>query len=192
MVQGSLSDVDSAVPNGTITAKREDGPRSQPAFEAGVGPRKSRQSLGSTMFKLLKRLWIPLVILMVAVVGGMTVSRLHGVFGSEDVVAYGDTRTDAAEPIDPKYIRYEVFGPPGTVAELSYFDDNGEPHHEVGVPLPWSLEFPIITAASIGSVAAQGDSDSLGCRILVDGVVKEEKIKTHEASTFAACVLKAA
>jgi hypothetical protein len=31
----------------------------------------------------------------------------------------------------------------------------------------------------------------VGCRILVDGVVKSEKITEHEASSFASCVLKA-
>ena len=43
----------------------------------------------------------------------------------------------------------------------------------------------------IGSIAAQGNNDSIGCRIMVDGVVKDEKI-THEVSAFAACLLKAA
>jgi hypothetical protein len=53
------------------------------------------------------------------------------------------------------------------------------------------LEFPVTTAASIGSVAAQGDSDSIGCRITIDGVVKAEKI-SEQVSAFASCVLKAA
>ena len=78
------------------------------------------------------------------------------------------------------------------MAQISYFDGNGDPKFIKGVSLPWSLEFPISTAASIGSIAAQGDSDSIGCRILVDGVVKAEKITKHEASSFASCVLKAA
>jgi hypothetical protein len=57
------------------------------------------------------------------------------------------------------------------------------------VPLPWFLDFPITTAASIGSVAAQGDSDSIGCRISIDRVVKAEKI-TQQVSAFASCMLK--
>ncbi len=78
------------------------------------------------------------------------------------------------------------------MAQISYFDETGDPKFITGVSLPWSLEFPITTAASIGSIAAQGDSDTIGCRILVDGVVKSEKIAHHEASSFASCVLKAA
>ena len=89
-------------------------------------------------------------------------------------------------------MRYEVFGPPGTVAVISYFDANADPQHADGVSLPWSVEFAITAATAIGSVAAQGDSDSIGCRILVDGVVKAEKITHHEASAFTSCMLKAA
>jgi len=82
-----------------------------------------------------------------------------------------------------------VFGPAGTVAQISYFDGEGDVKNARGVPLPWSLDFPITTAASIGSVAAQGDGDSIGCRISIDGVVKAEKI-TQQVSAFASCMLK--
>jgi hypothetical protein len=142
------------------------------------------------IFKVLRRLWIPLVILAVIGGGGFTVSRLHGIFGSEKRQSYADTRVDETKPYNPKHLRYEVFGPPGTVAGISYFDSDGEPQHLDGVPLPWSLEFPI-TATTVGSVVAQGDSDSISCRITVDGVVKAEKT-SHEVSAFTFCVLKSA
>jgi hypothetical protein len=122
--------------------------------------------------------------------GGMTVSRLHGLFGLEKNLTYGDTKKDDSKPYNPQHLRYEVFGPPGTVAVISYFGANGDPQHAQGVSLPWSLEFPIDPATSVGSIAAQGDSDSIGCRILVDGVVKDEKITHHEASSFTSCRLK--
>ena len=38
---------------------------------------------------------------------------------------------------------------------------------------------------------AQGDSDSIGCRIVVDGVVKAARI-SHEVNGFTLCLLKAA
>ena len=143
------------------------------------------------IFRVLRRLWIPLVVLAVIGAGGLTVSRLHGIFGSEKHVSYADTRIDNAKPSNPKHLRYEIFGPPGTVADISFFGDNGDPQHIDGVNLPWSLEFAITGAASIGSIAAQGDSDSIGCRLIVDGVVKAEKV-THEVSAFVSCLLKAA
>ncbi len=114
-------------------------------------------------------------------------SRRHGLFGSEKSLSYADTRVDN-KTYNPQHLRYEVFGPPGTVALISYFDDNGAPQRVVGVSLPWSLEFAVTAATGIGSVAAQGDSDSIGCRILLDGVVKAEHI-THEVSAFTSCRL---
>jgi hypothetical protein len=123
--------------------------------------------------------------------GGLTVSRLHGVFGSEKRISYADTRREDTKPFNPKHLTYEVFGPPGTVADISYFDVNGEPQFVHGASLPWSQEFAITAAASLGNIAAQGDSDSIGCRIVVDGVVKAEKI-TDEVHAFTFCLLKAA
>ncbi|MCV7347627.1 MmpS family transport accessory protein [Mycolicibacterium rhodesiae] len=138
----------------------------------------------------MKRLWIPLVVLLVLTTGGFTVSRLHGIFGSEKSLSYGDTTKDKGTPADAKHMKYEVFGPPGTPALVSYFGEDGNPKHE-NVILPWSLEFPISAEGDIGSVAAQGESSTIGCRITMGGVVKSEESATHEVSTFVSCLLKA-
>ena len=150
--------------------------------------RKLREALeraigGWRLFRVLRRLWIPLVILVVIAAGGFTVSRLHGIFGSEKRPSYADTKIDDAKPFDPKHLTYEVFGPPGTVADISYFDVNGEPQFVEGASLPWSLKFAITQAASVGNIVAQGDSDSIGCRIVVDGEVKAERI-SNEVNAF--------
>jgi hypothetical protein len=138
---------------------------------------------------VLRRLWIPLIILVVIGAGGLTVSRLHGLFGSEKRPSYADTRIGDSKPFNPKHLTYEVFGPPGTVAQISYFDVNGDPQHIKGVHLPWSLEFAITRETAGGSIVAQGDSDSIGCRIVVDGEVKAEKTM-NEVQAFTYCVLK--
>lgn len=117
-------------------------------------------------------------------------SRLHGVFGSEKRPSYADTKVDDTRPYNPKHLKYEVFGPPGTLATISYFDANGEPQH-VKASLPWSLEFEITQATATGSLLAQGDSDSIGCRIMVDKDVKAEET-SNEFNAFTYCLLKAA
>ncbi len=123
--------------------------------------------------------------------GGLTVSRLHGIFGSEKRPSYADTKINDAKPYDPKQLTYEVFGPSGTVAQISYFDADGDPQLVKGASLPWSLNFPITQAAVAGSLVAQGDSDSIGCRIVVDGEVKAERV-SNEVNAFTFCQLKAA
>ena len=136
-------------------------------------------------------MWIPVVILVVIAAGGFTVTRLHRVFGSEKHVSYADTRIDDAKPFNPKHVLYEVFGPPGSTAEISFFDGNGDPQHIKGAPLPWTLDFAITQTTSAASVVAQSDTDSIGCRISVDGVVKSEKT-SHQVQAFTYCMLKSA
>ena len=140
---------------------------------------------------MLRRLWVPLIILVVIGAGGFTVSRLHGIFGSEKRPSYADSKINDAKPYDPKHLTYEVFGPPGTVADISYFDVNGDPQRVDGARLSWSLEFEITAATATGNIMAQGDSDSIGCRIVVDGEVKAERI-SNEVNAFTFCALKAA
>lgn len=118
-------------------------------------------------------------------------SRLHGVFGSETRPTYASAEREEKRPHDPKHMVYEVFGPPGTVATISYFDADAEPQLVKDATLPWSVEFPISEATSIGNVTAQGDSDSIGCRIIVGDDVKDEKVK-QGVSAFTFCQLKAA
>lgn len=140
---------------------------------------------------ILKRAWIPLLVLVVIGAGGFTMSRLHGIFGSEKRPTYADTKINDTKPYNPKHLTYEVFGPPGTVATISYFDVNGEPKHVDGARLPWSLQFEITTATTGGTIVAQGDSDSIGCRIMVDDEVKAEKI-SNQVNAFTSCLLKSA
>jgi hypothetical protein len=160
----------------------------QPSL-APQAPRKSHRNRRFTIFSLLRRLWIPLLILVVIGAGGLTVSRLHGIFGAEKRPAYADSQSNDTTRFASKHMTYEVFGPPGTVATVSYFDANAAPEKVLGTRLPWALTFATTEATAVTSVVAQGDSDSIGCRILVDGVVKAEKTK-NEVSAFVSCVLK--
>ncbi|MGV0742785.1 MmpS family transport accessory protein [Mycolicibacterium sp. XJ870] len=136
-------------------------------------------------------MWIPLVILVVVVAGGFTVSRLHGVFGTQNRPTYAGAEREEKRPHDPKHLIYEVFGPPGTVATISYFDADAEPQLVEDATLPWSVEFPITEATAMGNVTAQGDADSIGCRITVGDDIKDEKVR-NGVSAFTFCVLKAA
>lgn len=140
---------------------------------------------------ILRKLWIPLLILVVVGAGGYTVSRLHGIFGSEELNTYAGTQTEERPPHDPKQIIYEVFGPPGTVANISYFDVEAEPQLVRGASLPWSLQFDVTEATAMVNIVAQGDANSIGCRITVDDEVKEERVD-HGVSAFTYCLLRAA
>lgn len=137
------------------------------------------------------RTWIPLVILVVVIVGGFTVHRIRGFFGSENRPSYSDTNLENSKPFNPKHLTYEIFGPPGTVADISYFDVNSEPQRVDGAVLPWSLHITTNDAAVMGNIVAQGNSDSIGCRITVDGKVRAERVSS-EVNAYTYCLVKSA
>ncbi|OMC34098.1 hypothetical protein A5740_10690 [Mycobacterium sp. GA-1841] len=139
----------------------------------------------------MQRLWIPLLAIVVIAAAGFTVSRLHDIFGSDKRPTYADTKVNDSKPFNPKKLIYEVYGAPGTVASISYFDVNAEPQFVKNVSLPWSLEFDIAKTTAVGSIMAQGDSNTIGCRITVDGEVKAEKT-SNQVNAFTSCLLKAA
>ena len=139
----------------------------------------------------MKRLWIPLLVVVVVVTGGFAVSRLRTVFGTDNRASYADTKNNDTKPFNPKHLTYEVFGAPGTVASISYFDVNADPQHIQSASLPWTLDFAVTGNAAVGSVVAQGDSNTIGCRIMVDGKVKAEKT-SNEVNAFTSCLLKSA
>jgi hypothetical protein len=116
-----------------------------------------------------------MVVLAVVVIGGFIVYRVHGYFGSEKRESYADSNLESPKPFNPKRITYEVFGPSGTVADISYFDVNSDPQRVDGAQLPWSLHISTTKPAVMGNLVAQGDGDSIGCRITVDGEVKAER-----------------
>jgi hypothetical protein len=144
-----------------------------------------------TIVRVLGRVWIPLVILFVVGCGGLIVSRVHGVFGPEKHSSYDERQPAVKDPFNPTQVVYEVFGPTGTVADIGYFDANSEPQFVDGAPLPWSLTMTINTPAVVGSIAAQGDSNSIGCRIVVNGKVKAERV-SNEVNAFTHCLVNGA
>ncbi|MGB7146447.1 MmpS family transport accessory protein [Mycobacterium sp.] len=138
----------------------------------------------------LQRAWIALVALAVVAAAGSGVYRLHGIFGSDnDTSTPGPIGNDV--DYNPKHITLEVFGDPGTAATINYLDINVQPQKVINAALPWSLEMVTTQPGAFSNLVAQGNSDSLGCRITVDGEVKDERVvNTVNAYTF--CLVKSA
>ena len=134
---------------------------------------------------LARRGWIVLVAVVVVAVAGFAVFRLHGIFGSHDITATPSDSANDIVPFNPKRVVMEVFGPPGTVATITYTDVNAQPQRVDAVSLPWSYDTTTTQPAVFVNVSAQGDSDSLGCRIKIDNVVKDERsVNTLNAFTY--------
>jgi Mycobacterium membrane protein len=138
----------------------------------------------------LRRAWIPLVLIVVLTVSGFGVTRLHRIFGSEDLNANAGAGIQIVQ-FNPKVVTYEVFGPPGTTAIINYWDAEANTHQVNGAPLPWSHTLSTTLPAVSANIMVQGDGDQIRCRITVDGVVREEKTADGlNAQTF--CLVKSA
>ena len=142
------------------------------------------------MLKVAKRIWIPLVILLVVVLAAFTVDRFRGFFGQTVLTKPGAGLVNDPEPFNPKVVTYEIFGA-GSRATINYLDLDAQPQKAETAPLPWSLTLTTTAPAASPNIVAQGDGDTITCRITVDGVVKDERTSDGlNAQTF--CLVKSA
>jgi hypothetical protein len=133
----------------------------------------------------LGKRWMLLVAVVVIAVAGFAVFRLHGIFGSHDVTSTPSGSGNDIVPFNPKHVVMEVFGPPGTTATITYTDVNAQPQRVDNAVLPWAYDTTTTQPAVFVNVSAQGDGDSLGCRIKIDDVVKDERtVNTLNAFTY--------
>jgi hypothetical protein len=138
---------------------------------------------------LVKRWWILLIAVAVVGVAGFCVYRLHGIFGSNYNPSTASGFSNEIVPFNPKHVVLEVFGTPGSVASINYLDVNAQPQRVDGATLPWSYDAETTEPAVFINVVAQGNSDSIGCRISIDGVVKDERT-VNTINAYAYCLDK--
>jgi Mycobacterium membrane protein len=137
------------------------------------------------MLTLLKRAWVPLVVVVALIIGGVAVDRLNGVFPGPGLPK-PDPR-DATPPYAAKTAIYEILGPPGTTGVVNWMDAESLPQKANFTTLPWSKTI----VAEIAYVIAQGDGPSIGCRITVDGkLVDQQQVNTRDAQV--SCLDKSA
>ncbi|MCV7444691.1 hypothetical protein H7K33_20870 [Mycobacterium paraense] len=140
---------------------------------------------------VVKRMWIPLVVLVLVALTGFAVYRLHGVFGARGAASAVGARADDIKPFNPKRVTMEVFGPAGSVADINYLDVDAVPQRVDGTRLPWTYDVATTAPAVSVNVVAQGDDDDIGCRITVNGALKAERtVAGIHPQTF--CLVKSA
>ncbi|WP_156749509.1 MmpS family transport accessory protein [Mycobacterium sp. E1747] len=142
------------------------------------------------MTGVLKRVWIPLVLVVVLSFSALIVSRLHKIFGSQDLNANAGKGIEIVQ-FNPKVVVYDITGPPGATANINYWDENANTHQVNAAPLPWSTTVSTTLPSVSANIMAQSDSGEISCKITVDGVVREQRSSDgHNAQTF--CLVKSA
>lgn len=144
---------------------------------------------GFSLRGLLSRRWMLLVAAVVVAVAGFAVYRLNGIFGSHDVTSTPSGGANEIVPFNPKHVVMEVFGAPGTTATITYLDVNAQPQRVDDATLPWAYDTTTTQPAVFVNVQAQGDSDSIGCRIKIDDAVKDERT-VNTLNAFVYCLDK--
>ena len=139
----------------------------------------------------LKKAWIPLLILAVALVAGFTVQRVRTYFGQNPVIVTPRNFADDAKPFKPKVVTYEITGEPGAYADINYLDLDAKPQRIDHAMLPWKLVLSTTAPAASPNIVAQGDGDSITCTVHVDDELKDTRTSNGvHAQTF--CLVKSA
>ncbi|MCV7397845.1 MmpS family transport accessory protein [Mycobacterium paraseoulense] len=140
---------------------------------------------GISVGALVRRRWMVLVAVLVVALAGFAIYRLHGIFGSNDNTSANGGLANEIVPFNPKRVVLEVFGAPGATATINYLDVNAQPQQVKDAALPWSFTITTTEPAVLGNVVAQGNGDTLGCRITVNGEVKDQRtVNKVDAYTF--------
>ncbi len=143
------------------------------------------------MFAVVKKLWIPLLLVVVIALGAYVVVRVRSSFGAGARVAASDANADDTKPFNPKHITYELTGPTGGTISANYLDENGQPHLVEDAPLPWSHTIVTTLPSMSANIVAQGDTaiEHLRCRIIVDDEVRDDR-SIDEYKPFIYCLVK--
>ena len=91
------------------------------------------------MLKVLKRVWVPLLIVAVVLLAMFMVDRLRGVFGKTELTGPARAWSTTPRRSIPRVVKYEIFGT-GTMATINYLDLDAQPQKADERPLPWSLD----------------------------------------------------
>jgi hypothetical protein len=142
------------------------------------------------LFRLFKKAWIPLLLIVLVSLGGYAVVGIRATFGATSAVAGADGNSDT-KPFNPKQIMYEITGSPGGSVTLNYLDENGQPHGIDAARLPWSYTIVTTLPSMSANIVAQGDTEVSGlrCRVVVDGQVRDDR-RSDEYQPFIYCLVK--
>lgn len=157
--------------------------------ESTCAPGRAEAEGMRAVYRLLKRFWIPLLLVAVVGIGGYAITQIRA-SATPRPPKLGEGSGVTAN-VNPKRITYEIVGSGGT-ANLNYLDENGQPHLIENAPLPWSFTIVTTLPSMSANIVAQGDRDvsDLGCRVTVDGDVRDNRSSADKVKPFIYCLVK--
>ncbi|APA77107.2 MULTISPECIES: MmpS family transport accessory protein [Mycobacterium avium complex (MAC)] len=132
----------------------------------------------STGRAVLARIWMPLVAVVAVGVGLLCMYKVHQFSEPEPVITVNGPQ--APEQFNLKRITYEVFGSVGQGGKLVYVDIDGHPHQVDITTLPWTHTESTTLSVASGSISVHVHGGQVGCRMLVNDVVRDEQSGNHQ------------
>lgn len=155
---------------------------------------EASKGLGLSKFSLTRfarQQWMAIVVIVVVALVAFGVDRLRGIFGSDNEVSRPGSEALENTGYNPKHVLFEVFGSPGAVATINFLDINAQPQRVTDVVLPWSQTLTTDDPTMYADLRAQGDGDTISCRITVNGIVTDER-SSDNVNGYIACLDKTA
>ena len=137
------------------------------------------------MSGFLKRFWVAIMVAAAVLAAAAVVGRLRTFFDSDKPYIGASLPADEIKPTNTKRVTYEIVGPATATGRVSYLDVNGKTIQDSFTSLPWSVTVSTTDPGVLANVVAQGDTATLGCRILVDDKLKvEDFAEGRDAQAF--------
>jgi hypothetical protein len=141
--------------------------------------------------RIVSKLWLPAVILVVVAIVSYGVDTVRHMSEAITNPPAKSSIPATVVQINPKNVTYEVFGTLGGGLKVTYADLDSQPIEVTLASLPWSHSETTMASSATLSLVAQVDGSSVGCRIIVNGEVRDEHSVSHESAAVA-CTVTAA
>ncbi|NGX07657.1 membrane protein [Mycobacteroides franklinii] len=137
----------------------------------------------------MRNAWVYLVVLAVLTVAALFIFKLRST-DIPDEAAGTVSRLPTLGSLTERTIQYEAVGPAGTPATVSYLDDDGH-NQNVDTVLPWQEALRTVEPSLVTSMVVQSNVTGVGCRITVNGKVRDEQVATATGG-IASCKVQVA
>jgi Mycobacterium membrane protein len=141
--------------------------------------------------RVFSKLWLPAVVVVVIAIVSYGVKTVRHMSEAITNPPAKSSIPATVVQINPKNVTYEVFGTLRSAGKVTYADLDSQPIEVTLASLPWSHSETTMASSATLSLVAQVDGDSVGCRIIVNGEVRDEHSITHEGAAVA-CTVTAA
>jgi hypothetical protein len=132
----------------------------------------------------MREKWPYLVSLAILLAAGGCIADLRSRAVPDKAVGYASALPALGQGAE-RTVLYEADGPSGAPARVSYLDENAR-SHDVDTVLPWREAVRTSSPAVMTGLVVQSKTAGVGCRIVVDGQVRDEQLPNTPA-TVANC-----